>query len=903
MTGSQIFHPYRAMGRVANDIPFVLQKRGRKDNFVTVSVGNSFQIFNCKKLHLAFVSPMVEQSIRALAAYKDYTFTAHGSRIGVWTRAKQVDTLEGHEAAVQHLFVFGDHLLSVGADQKAVLWDLKEMTKFSEFPLPDNFTVTCVMHPDTYLNKILLGSEEGDAHLWNLRTQDIIYKFESLGGTSRSAITCIAQSPAVDVVGIGREDGSILIFNLKFDKTLFTLHQQACVTSLSFRTDGHPMLASASVSGAISVWNLEQRNLVTVDNRAHHGMITKIEFLAGEPLLLSAGDDNALKMWIYDQEDGSGRVLRHRDGHRAPVTRVRHYGADGKQLLSAAHDGEFRFQSTIQDRQSRALSTKAVLARNNKRMLDDDKVLTQVLDMAWSIVRDRDWECLVTIHLGDTDAYTWSVERKAIGPVIMPTTQSPPSPLQAVEVSMCGNFCFLGNRTGFIDVYNVQSGFHRGVYIDSENGLKTAHTGGITGLKSDALNMFLISAGLEGKLKFWNFRKRTLLHTLSLGAAVNQLELHRESNLLAASCDNLVISIVDIEAQNVVRRIRGHSNRITDMTFSRDARWLLSASMDCTLRVWDLPTSTMVDWCRFSTPVTSLSLSPTSDFLATSHVNSEEVYLWANRFLYGDVKLGAIGEHPPMMALPGLARPQADADGDDSMEAVSDGDSSSEDEVEEEEMQLDDKLITLADIPPVNWQTLPNIDIIRKREKPKETQVEDVQAPFFLPTLPGLEPKFIPTAEMQEEEARKQANGGGRQSRLVSMKDLRPQTAFNILLDQAEESGDYTRAMQHLMGMSASGVDVVIQSLSPANDFADLKLFLAMIQQQVEKNINFEVSQAYLHRFLQVHADIIAADPDLLSRAQDVHAAQEDSWGRLETLIQSNMCVLGYVSSIQHAQL
>jgi U3 small nucleolar RNA-associated protein 21 len=41
----------------------------------------------------------------------------------------------------------------------------------------------------------------------------------------------------------------------------------------------------------------------------------------------------------------------------------------------------------------------------------------------------------------------------------------------------------------------------------------------------------------------------------------------------------------------VVRRFRGHTDRITDLTVSSDCRWLLSASMDGTVRVWDIPDS------------------------------------------------------------------------------------------------------------------------------------------------------------------------------------------------------------------------------------------------------------------------------------------------------------------------
>jgi hypothetical protein len=40
-----IFEPFRALGYITDNVPFVVQRRGI-ETFVTVSVGKSFQIFN-----------------------------------------------------------------------------------------------------------------------------------------------------------------------------------------------------------------------------------------------------------------------------------------------------------------------------------------------------------------------------------------------------------------------------------------------------------------------------------------------------------------------------------------------------------------------------------------------------------------------------------------------------------------------------------------------------------------------------------------------------------------------------------------------------------------------------------------------------------------------------------------
>lgn len=49
------------------------------------------------------------------------------------------------------------------------------------------------------------------------------------------------------------------------------------------------------------MWNLEERRLHTVIRDAHDAPLTCLHFFPGEPLLMSAGGDNALKQWLFDQ--------------------------------------------------------------------------------------------------------------------------------------------------------------------------------------------------------------------------------------------------------------------------------------------------------------------------------------------------------------------------------------------------------------------------------------------------------------------------------------------------------------------------------------------------------------------------------------------------------------------------
>jgi U3 small nucleolar RNA-associated protein 21 len=61
--------------------------------------------------------------------------------------------------------------------------------------------------------------------------------------------------------------------------------------------DGHPILASASSAGHIALWDLNSGGrLLHMIRGAHDGAITAVEWVPGQPVLISSGEDNSIKV-------------------------------------------------------------------------------------------------------------------------------------------------------------------------------------------------------------------------------------------------------------------------------------------------------------------------------------------------------------------------------------------------------------------------------------------------------------------------------------------------------------------------------------------------------------------------------------------------------------------------------
>ena len=85
------------------------------------------------------------------------------------------------------------------------------------------------------------------------------------------------------------------------------------------------------------------------------------------------------------------------------------------------------------------------------------------------------------------------------------------------------------------------------------------------------------------------------------------------------------------------------------MTFSGRCKWLLISTIDGCLRVYDLMSGLIIDWFKFDNAITSMSFTTTNAFLATTHVNTMGIHIWANKYHFIEPFLKNVGDKPILM--------------------------------------------------------------------------------------------------------------------------------------------------------------------------------------------------------------------------------------------------------------
>ena len=943
---------------------------------ITTSVGRSLQTYDLRRgLNLVFLSrPQTSEDITATCAYRDRVFVAWGGqqpagRRGLWVfrRGKIVGELELPDTVIQQLtqiVIFGSWIVASGP-RAIEVWrsdSYEHYTTIAPWRLGaqnlDRVLSGQICTMPTFLNKVFVGRIDGNVEVYNVSTGRLVHTILAPSSESGS-VTAVQPTPALCTLSIAHADGSIRIHNVETDEPVLQLRQSrntSPINSISFRSDSlgagddgrsdGVMATASSESGDVTLWDLTKGGRVTGVLRSAHETssstrssgINKIEFLPGQPVIISTGLDNALRSWVFDESVFSTipRLLHTRSGHAAPVMTLRFLpaasdGSDaaGKWLLSAGQDRALWGFSLRRDGQSGELSQGNV-KRKAKKMGHLDDLSTGVEDLkappitsiACSLNRDggmggvggpvwqntksinaenanmTGWESVVTAHEGDKLARTWFWGRKKAGRWTFESSDG--TPVTTVAITACGTFALIGSLGGRIDMFNLQSGIHRQrfppkstpgqakrlrqqqITSGEEAQISPQHTNRVTGIAVDNVNKTVISCGLDGAIIFWDFMTGKCIDTMHIEtAAATALRYNTVSGLISLACDDLCIRIVDVESRRTVRELWGCVGQIYDHTFSHDGRWVVACSMDSVIRVFDLATGHLIDAFRTQT-CTSVAFSSTGEFLASGHAGSIGINIWNNKSLYKHTPTHQINDESGIIDLSGTI----EFDGSSQL-AIQDAPLDVEEDRNELDCtsdmdQLHSGLLTLSLVPQSRWQTLLNLDTIRKRNKPIQPPQQPKTAPFFLPSALTNGVKSTDSAANKKNTETSSITPAERSriSRIVGQ--VQQQSPFSSLLRSftLDAGKDPTNLIKHLEALAPSAGDLEIRSLQ----HDEMGPFIHALTQQLALNKDFELVNTWMSCFLRMHGDVVQESEELQRTCREWRKAVKEAEQSLEDL-------------------
>ncbi|KAL8828254.1 MAG: hypothetical protein Q9170_006682 [Blastenia crenularia] len=623
---------------------------------------------------------------------------------------------------------------------------------------------------------------------------------------------------------------------------------------------GQDVMITSGMDNALKSWIFDANTLSAVPRILHHrsghaAPITKLHFMPTNSedsestgkWILSAGRDQSLWGWSI-RKDGQSSELS-----QGPVRKkAKKLGLLGKSL---------ELDSSISLDELKAPEITCFACSLNR---DGGMGAAPGAGGIWTNTTSKKgstdtsdggltgWESIVTGHRGDKYARTWFWGRKRAGRWAFETADG--AEVTAVAVTSCGTFALVASAGGIISMFNLQSGLQRQRFPAPLNPTQAKklklqatteeastntprfgpgegkHKKAVTGLMVDPLNRTVISCGLDGKIKFWDFHTGRLKDEIdwSSTTAITAAQYYKSSDLVAFSCDDLSIRLIDIETKKLVRELWGCLGQISDFCFSNDGRWIIAASMDSVIRVWDLPTSHLINAFRVESPCTALTFSDTGEYLATAHADSVGISLWNNRTLFTHVPTRMIKDDEIIEA----ALPTTSGEGGQGLlSAAFEEDEEQIDDIET--LQIEDSqatidtiskgLLTLSLVPKARWQTLLHLQTIKARNKPTEPPKAPEKAPFFLPSLDNPDQPTLPSSTSDPNSS----NGANNNQTFSLSRISRPslfttaRSPFTTLLHAFASDSQQTQTpnnpeplLTHLSTLAPSAADAEIRSLA-----------------------------------------------------------------------------------------
>ena len=959
-------------------VPFTSVPLGKTTFQVTTSVGRSLQTYDLRRgLSLIFLTrPQTPEIITATHAYRDRVFAAWGggathSEKGVYVFKRgrlvgQLETTGTSRQEIRQLLVFGTWIVGCGDDAIEV-WKsdtYEHYTTIASVGQGEAFFTGRICNLPTFLNKVFVGRRDGSVEIYNVSTGKLVHTILAPSATA-GGVTALCPTCALCMLAIAYADGSMRIYDVQQDETALSLRQAGShqpISSISFRSDSQGagedgredgIMATASIaSGDVTLWDLNKggriagvlRSAHETSSRGTDSGINRIEFLQGQPVILSSGLDNAIRSWIFDQTPFSAipRPLHSRSGHAAPANKVQFLpaasdGSDaaGKWLLSAGADRSLWGFSLRKDAQSTELSQGNVKNKAKKvgHVIDDkstneDLKAPPITSIACSLNRDggmggvggavwqntripnaegpgeAGWESVLTTHENDKLARTWFWGRKRAGRWTFETGDH--SPATSVAITVCGTFALVGSAGGSLDMFNLQSGMHRQRFPPKlttatakklkeqlrvngdEHKLVRGHTNTVTGIVVDNLNRTVLSTSLDGSIIFWDFLTGRQVHKIQLDAAPTNMHYNPTSGLVSLACDDLCIRILDIETRKLVRELWGCVGQIYDHCFSHDGRWIVACSMDSVIRIFDLATGHLIDAFRTAT-CTSVAFSSTGEFLATTHSGSIGINIWNNKSLSMHVPIRQIDEETDIINLTGNAAFNASSQLAIEDDAASDKETNLLDGTSYID-QLDSELLTLSLVPQTRWQTLLNLESVRERNRPVQPPEKPKAAPFFLGSSLTIDNKAsLPTSGYGTETKPLEAVDQTRISKVANLKLVA--SPFNALLKASRD--DPTELLAHLSSLPPSAADLEIRSLA----IAEMPTFVRALTAQLRRRKDFELVNTWMSVFLKIHGDLIAEVVDLRDAVVEWRDVMKGEEQRLAELVGYVKGVVGFLRS------
>ncbi|QGJ70898.1 Serine/threonine protein kinase [Planctomycetales bacterium 10988] len=503
------------------------------------------------------------------------------ARIWDSSSGEEVRVLQGHFGRVTSVAISpdGTEVATGSRDNTTKIWNFKTGANLKTLRGHAS-SVNVVRYLDSD-DQLLTGSNDATAKLWKLADY---HEYYTLNG-HQNEILSATFSHHGSFVATGSLDRSARLWNARNGELIHSFqegHTQA-ILAVSYHPNGKQAL-SASEGGTIRIWNLEESRQVRVI-KAHDAAVASALYSPDGKWIASAGDDEKIKVW----DAATGELITTIDEHRGGINALA-FSPDSKLLLSGDSNSKARIwrwqdRQMLQEFSQHSKPITACAFSPDQRF-----ALTASEDRVVGI-----WEVQTGREVG-----TLAHDRQ----------------VTALAVSRDGSQVLTGTQDAEVHLWD----FRRREKIHTMQG----HEGRITSVDFSPQGTQALTAG--GKdAKLWDLKAGKLIKTLQSPSLEGTYRYScwsarfgpDDTTLLTGG--ELDVILWDAHSGDWISTM-APQGAVSGLAFTPDDRFLVTASWDGTLKVWNTDTGYLETSLKSGhlEYINSVAISPLGNLMVTS---------------------------------------------------------------------------------------------------------------------------------------------------------------------------------------------------------------------------------------------------------------------------------------------
>ena len=463
---------------------------------------------------------------------------------------------------------------------------------------------------------IVSGSADKSIILWDLNTGNIIRKYEG----HNADVYAVAITPDSKYIVSGSLDGKIKVWDTASGNEIFTLTHKIFISencrdisaegksilSIAISNDGQ-FFASGTAGSNVKLWELKT-GIEVGDMNYHQHWVTTLRFSPNGRYIVSGSKDFAVKVWdlhcneVFDLK-----------GHTASVTSV-DVTYDNRYVISGSSDTtiiiwDLNTKNEIFTLKGHIHSINTVTACSDSHLFyscsDDYTIKKWDIDTRQEIKdfiqQDSFYDSRTSIQKFNepmdvaviTDKYGDFIVSKSD---ISGITFWDPKTGQKVE-AVYGQIninSLIGLRYGSeIAISGIENVISLWSIIENNSIIQNQkHNGKVCAMTIDHVNKLLITGSDDETLKVWDITSKQLIRTIGgQNGDVRSISLDHSGDLVFVGSqpfDGKSLSLWNIHTGRKIQLLSYRSGHVSCLKISRDGHYLVTASGDNFIKVFDL---------------------------------------------------------------------------------------------------------------------------------------------------------------------------------------------------------------------------------------------------------------------------------------------------------------------------